>query len=145
MRLRTLKPAALAFALTGAMFFVACGGDSDDDDATTAPTETTEPTATATADDGNGNGGDGDGDVLFDGKEVGEFYTLNCSACHGANREGISGLGLPLLPDSLTEDDAFYADVIANGRSGTVMPAWKDNGLSDAEIDALVAFIRTAP
>ena len=141
MRLRTLKPAALAFAVAGAMFFVACGGDSDDDDATTTPTETAEPTATATAD----GGGDGNGDVLFGGKDVGEYYTLNCSACHGANREGISGLGLPLLPDNLTEDDAFYRDTIANGRTGTVMPAWKDNGLSDAEIDALVAFIRTAP
>lgn len=139
MRLPGLKLVVMAFALTGAMFFVACGG-GDDDDATAEPTDTSEPTAAATADDG---GGDDDA-VLFGGKDVDEFYTLNCSACHGAGRVGITGLGLPLLPDVLTEDDAFYRDTIANGRTGTVMPVWSDS-LSDAEIDALVAFIRTAP
>lgn len=141
MRLPGLKPAVMAFALTGAMFFVACGG-GDDDDSTPEPTDTPEPTATA--DNGDDNG-DGDGAALFDGKDVGEYYTLNCSACHGANREGITGLGLPLNPDVLTEDDAFYRETIANGRTGTVMPAWADAGLNDAEIDALVAFIRTEP
>lgn len=141
MRLPGVKPAIMAFALTGAMLFVACGGGDSDDDATTEPTDTPEPTATAD----NGGGDNGGGDGLVGGKEVGEYYTLNCSACHGAGREGISGLGLPLQPDVLTEDDDFYRDTIANGRSGTVMPAWADAGLSDAEIDALVAFIRTEP
>jgi len=143
MRFPGVKPVVMAVALAAAMFFVACGGGDDDGDSTAEPTDTAEPTATATADDGDGDG-DGDGGVLFGGKEVGEFYTLNCSACHGANREGITGLGLPLNPDVLTEDDAFYQDTIANGRTGTVMPAWAANGLSEAEIDALVAFIRTA-
>lgn len=142
MRLPGVKPAVMAFALTGAMFFVACGGgDSDDDDPTAEPTDT--PEVTATTD--NGGGGNGGGDGLIGGKEVGEYYSLNCSACHGGNREGITGLGLPLRPDVLTEDDDFYRDTIANGRTGTVMPAWADTGLTDAEIDALVAFIRTEP
>ncbi len=142
MRLPGLKPAVMAFALTGAMFFVACGGGDDDDDATAEPTDTAEPTATATADNGGGNGG---GDGLIQGQEIGEYYSINCSACHGENREGVTGLGLPLTPDVLTEDDDFYRETIANGRTGTVMPAWADAGLTDAEIDALVAFIRTEP
>ena len=79
------------------------------------------------------------------GKEPGEFYTLNCSACHGANRVGISGLGLPLTPDVLSEDDAFYFDTIKNGRIGTVMPKWGESSLSDDDINALGAFIRTEP
>lgn len=135
----TVRSAVLATVVAGAVVFAACGGDSGDD-STAEPTETTEPTASATSDDGGG-----DGAVLFGGKEVGEFYTLNCSACHGASREGITGLGLPLLPDVLAEDDDFYRDTIRSGRTGTVMPAWGDTGMTENEITALIAFIRTAP
>ena len=141
MRLPGLKPTALALALAGAMFFVACGGDSDDD-STPEPTDTAEPTATADNGDGNGDG-NGGGDGLVGGMEVGEYFALNCAACHGQEREGL--VGPALLPDVLTEDDAFYADTIANGRAGTSMPAWADTGLSSEEIDTLVAFIRTEP
>lgn len=128
--LRIGIPAGLA-AL--ALLLGACGGsDSSNGDATTAPAD--DPT-TAAPDDGE----------LFDGKAVAEFYTINCSACHGAERQGISGLGLPLLPEDLVEDDAFYIDTILNGRAATVMPPWGQQGVSNAEAEALVAFFRTAP
>lgn len=119
-------------------FLAACSSSSDGT-ATARPTETAAATETEAPSNGGGDG------VLFGGKEVGEFYTLNCSSCHGQAREGINGLGLPLVPDRLTEDDAFYFDTIKNGRPPTVMPAWGDAGLSDDEINALVAFIRTEP
>lgn len=143
MRVPGLKLMVMAFALSGALFFVACGGGDDDGDSTAEPTDTMEPTATATEVDGDG--GDGGDPSLFDGATVAEFFSQNCASCHGENREGIDGLGLPLLPDRLTEDDEFYADTIKNGREGTVMPAWGDLGVDDAEIDALIAFIRTEP
>jgi len=116
-------PAGLA-AL--ALLLGACGGSdtsSNSGDATTAPA------------DGN----------LFDGKTAAEFYSINCTGCHGSEREGISGLGLPLLPDTLVENNAFYVDTILNGRPPTVMPPWGAQGVSEAEAEALVAFLRTAP
>ena len=132
--LRIGIPAGLAAV---ALLLGACGGsDSNGDDATKAPTEAPTTAATdAPADDGE----------LFGGKTVAEFYTINCSACHGAERQGISGLGLPLLPDTLVEDDAFYIDTILNGRAATVMPPWGQQGVSQAGAEALLAFLKTAP
>ena len=142
--MRMLKRSALlGLVAGGALALAACGGGDSDDDSPD-PTETAEPTAAATDAPDNGGGGGG-GDGLVQGKDPGEYYTLNCSACHGAGRVGISGLGLPLTPDVLSEDDAFYFDTIKNGRDGTVMPKWGEAGLSDDDINALVAFIRTAP
>ncbi|MDA0351645.1 MAG: cytochrome c [Chloroflexi bacterium] len=140
MRFPSVKIAVVGLAVIGTVAFAACGGGDDDGDATAAATETTAATAAATETAGGGDDG-----VLFGGKTAQEFYTLNCSACHGADRQVITGLGLPLTPDVLTESDDFYRDTITNGRAGTVMPAWSDTGLSTAEIDALVQFIRTAP
>lgn len=143
--MRMLKRSALlGLVAGGALALAACGGGDSDDDSPD-PTETAEPTAAATDAPDNGGGGGGGGDGLVQGKDPGEYYTLNCSACHGAGRVGISGLGLPLTPDVLSEDDAFYFDTIKNGRDGTVMPKWGEAGLSDDDINALVAFIRTAP
>jgi len=73
------------------------------------------------------------------------FFQASCSTCHGADRAGITGLGLPLLPDVLVKDDEFYFDTIKNGRAGTVMPAWGQQGLTDEDIQTLLEFIRTAP
>ena len=140
MSLKVTRAMAIGLATASALLLAACGGgDSDDGETTAEPTGTTEPTATQAAEGGSDDG------VLFDGEPVAEFYSLNCSSCHGANREGITGLGLPLVPDALTQDDDFYRDTIKNGRASTVMPAWSARGMTDAEIDALVAFIRTEP
>jgi mono/diheme cytochrome c family protein len=119
-----------------ALLLGACGGsNSDSGDATNAPTEVPSTAVTAAPDDGE----------LFDGKTPAEFFVSNCSACHGTDRQGIPGLGLPLVPDALVEDDAFYIGTILNGRAGTVMPIWGQQGVSEAEATALVAFFRTAP
>ena len=135
-RIAILIVAGLALTLGAA-----CSGDDDDGGSTPTATSTPTPTATEPANGGNGGGG---GDGTVQGVEPSEYYTANCAACHGADRSGI--VGPALLPDSLVEDDAFYADVIANGRAGTVMPAWAETaGLTDGDIAALIAFLRTAP
>ena len=77
------------------------------------------------------------------GVPVADFFQATCAACHGADRAGIPGLGLPLTPDALTEPDDFYFNTIAEGRPGTVMPSWRANGLTDEEIQTLVEFITT--
>jgi|SaaInl4_150m_RNA_FD_contig_21_937952_length_435_multi_4_in_0_out_0_1 mono/diheme cytochrome c family protein len=136
MQKRVLRIGIPAGVAALALLLSACGGsDSSSGDATKAPSDDATSAATAAPDDG----------PLFGGKTAAEFYVINCSACHGAERQGISGLGLPLVPDTLVEDDAFYIDTILNGRAATVMPPWGQQGVSNAEAEALVAFFRTAP
>ena len=84
-----------------------------------------------------------DGGPLFGGKPVADFYRANCSSCHGTDRGG--GIGPALVPERLTRDDAFYFDTIAQGRPGTAMPVWRNRGLNDREIAALVEYLRTEP
>lgn len=80
---------------------------------------------------------------LFDGRPVEQVFRDTCGGCHGPNREG--GTGPALIPARLTEEDEFYFDTIQNGRSDTVMPAWGNAGFSEAEIEAMVAYIHTEP
>jgi mono/diheme cytochrome c family protein len=104
-------------------------------DATPAPGGTAEPGGTAAP-------GDGQANARVQDVPVAEFFQLMCSGCHGADRAGIAGLGLPLLPSALVKDDEFYADTIKNGRAGTVMPPWGQQGLTDDDINALVQWIK---
>lgn len=69
------------------------------------------------------------------------LYARNCAACHG--EDGSGGIGVPLsLPSFLaTVDDAYLRKTIRLGRPGRVMPAFAQ--LSDAEVDAIVAHIRS--
>jgi len=75
------------------------------------------------------------------GLPVGEYYQANCAVCHGADRAGVTGLGLPLTPAAMTQPDAFYADTIANGRAGTAMPPWSGS-LTAEDINALVQYFK---
>lgn len=77
------------------------------------------------------------------GLPVVDFFQASCTACHGADRGGIPGLGLPLTPSALTQPDDVYFQTIAEGREGTVMPSWRATGLSDDEMRTLVEFITT--
>lgn len=86
---------------------------------------------------------DGDEAVAEDvrGMAPDEFYQANCATCHGANRAGL--VGPALTPDAMTQDSQFYVDTIANGVSGTAMPAWLNSGLTMPEVRLLVEFLRT--
>lgn len=79
----------------------------------------------------------------FKGRAVTEAYQDSCSGCHGRTREG--GIGPALVPGRLVENDAFYFDIIKNGRSGTIMPAWGKLGLRDEEIWLLIGLLRSQP
>ncbi len=69
------------------------------------------------------------------------LYARNCAACHG--EDGSGGIGVPLsLPSfQATVDDAYLRRTIRLGRPGRVMPAFTQ--LSDAEVDAIVAHLRS--
>jgi cytochrome c oxidase cbb3-type subunit 3 len=69
-----------------------------------------------------------------------QLYRDNCMVCHGVDGQG--GVGVPLaLPSFLNNvDDRFLFETIRNGRPGRVMPTF--GAMSDAQINALVAYIR---
>ncbi len=74
------------------------------------------------------------------------IYTDICTICHGANREGVSGLGPALTQESLAAlSDIEIKDAILNGRPGTSMTGFKDR-LGPEEINALLQLIKyTSP
>ena len=73
------------------------------------------------------------------------LYALRCAGCHGA--DGTAGAGPPLndaLYLSLVTDDELH-HIIADGRAGTLMPAWSEkNGgpLTEKQVTALIEGIR---
>jgi len=75
------------------------------------------------------------------GAPVADFYQKTCATCHGNKRQGIAGPAL--TPQRLTNTDDFYFNTLKNGRPGTSMPAWGPAGLTDADMRALVTFIKT--
>lgn len=79
---------------------------------------------------------------LINGLEPAAFYQASCVSCHGADRGGVTGLGLPLTPEALTEPDDFYFETIKNGRAGTAMPPW-GGVMDDEEISTMVEFLKT--
>ena len=69
------------------------------------------------------------------------LYREHCVACH--QMEGQGGIGLPLYTDKLNDvTDDYLRKTIRLGRPGRVMPAYQR--MSDAQVDALVRYVRTA-
>ncbi len=86
-------------------------------------------------------------EFVADGEGI---YTAVCTACHGAKGQGMRFAGLVPNPSITNPDflelasDEFIAQTIAAGRAGRPMLAWRDreNGFTNEEIAALVAYIR---
>ncbi|MCX8061457.1 MAG: c-type cytochrome [Anaerolineales bacterium] len=78
--------------------------------------------------------------------EIGRIlYGENCAVCHGLDGQGRVGAQLAKDWPSLRPDRAI-ASIIANGISGSAMPAWsqsKGGPLRDDQIEAIVAYILT--
>ena len=72
-----------------------------------------------------------------------DLYQRNCAVCHGVDGNG--GVGIPLyLRDFLAvASDDYLRSTIRVGRPGRIMPAFP--GLSDAEVNAIVGYIRAWP
>lgn len=68
-----------------------------------------------------------------------EIYRAQCAGCHQSQGKG--GIGLPLTSDVLAHvSDDFLRQTIRIGRPGRIMPSFAH--LSDAQVNAVVAFIR---
>lgn len=86
-----------------------------------------------------------------------KLYAAHCAACHGANGEGGHGTGvtysrprdLPVLAPALNNpgflaaaSDVVIKKTLVHGRKGTPMPSFLKQGMTEAEIDDIVAFVR---
>jgi cytochrome c oxidase cbb3-type subunit 3 len=78
----------------------------------------------------------------------GRIFAATCSGCHGARGEGVEAPALnnAVLLEHAT--DTYLFETIRRGRQGTAMhgfaqPSTVHRTLSDAEIEAVVSFIRT--
>jgi mono/diheme cytochrome c family protein len=79
------------------------------------------------------------GDPVAQGARL---YADNCAVCHGPQGEGRVGARLKDFPS--INPQAFVKATVANGVPGSKMPAWsqaKGGPLTDAEIDAIAAFV----
>lgn len=96
---------------------------------------------------GHGNAGNG-----------ARLYAAHCASCHGAHGEGGHGTGvtfsrprdLPVLPPALNNPgflaaapDAMIKAVLEHGRANTPMASFRKAGLSDRNLDDLVAHVRS--
>jgi cytochrome c oxidase cbb3-type subunit 3/ubiquinol-cytochrome c reductase cytochrome c subunit len=73
------------------------------------------------------------------------LYKSNCAGCHGANGQYGAAPDLANPEFEALIDDASIREVVANGRKGTLMPAFaraSGGQLTDKQIDALVAGMR---
>lgn len=72
-----------------------------------------------------------------------DLFGAKCAACHGANRQGISGFAPTLTSESLAKlSDTEIRNAIVDGRPGTAMPPFKGS-LSPEELDALLQLIKS--
>lgn len=81
-----------------------------------------------------------------DAAQGASIYLENCSPCHGNQGQGVDAPNLRNNQYIQTSGDQEVYGTIANGRSGTKMPAWLQvNGgpLTDADISSVVAYLHT--
>lgn len=86
------------------------------------------------------------------------LYAKHCAACHGARGEGSHGTGvtfsrpreMPVLAPALNNagflaaaSDSVIKKTLVHGRTGTPMPSFSKQGLTNQNIDDIVAFVRS--
>lgn len=89
-----------------------------------------------------------DSQVVAPGKilDFGVLYSENCAGCHGHDGKGGLAIALGDPVFLAIADDASIRATAARGVAGTAMPAFAESSggsLTDAQIDAIVAGIRT--
>ncbi|HXX66512.1 MAG TPA: c-type cytochrome [Polyangiaceae bacterium] len=79
------------------------------------------------------------------------LYDRMCAVCHGRDGAGYAADQAPALSNReflASASDVYLRSAIARGRTGTTMSAWgseRGGPLSPADVDAIIAFMRTWP
>ncbi|MEJ2060923.1 MAG: c-type cytochrome [Gammaproteobacteria bacterium] len=96
--------------------------------------------------------------VKGDVQQGAKLFAANCASCHGDRGQGGAGTGvtfsrprnLPIIPPALNNPgfqaaatDAQIRYTLIHGRQGTPMVSFRAKGLSDRQIDNIVAYVRT--
>lgn len=99
-----------------------------------------------------------EGPVRGDAAHGAELYAKHCAACHGAEGEGGKGTGvtfsrprdLPVIAPALNNEgflkaasDQMIKRTLIHGRPGTPMVSFREQGLSESDINDVVAFVRS--
>lgn len=87
-----------------------------------------------------------------------ELFASHCAACHGEHGEGGKGTGvtfsrhrdLPIIAPALNNSgflqaasDGMLRHTLENGRAGTPMRSFLEQGLSERDLDDLVSYLRS--
>jgi putative heme-binding domain-containing protein len=83
------------------------------------------------------------GDHQYSAEEIQagyQLYRAQCSLCHGQNGDGIAGINLSRQQFRHASSDDDIRNTVTKGVAAAGMPPF---GLQPAELDALVAFIRS--
>lgn len=87
-----------------------------------------------------------------------QLFAAHCASCHGANGEGGPGTGVtmsrprnqPILAPGLNNpgflaaaSDSIIKTTLVRGREGTPMRSFLKQGLSESDIDDIVAYVRS--
>jgi cytochrome c oxidase cbb3-type subunit 3 len=87
-----------------------------------------------------------------------QLFASHCASCHGEHGEGGKGTGvafsrprdLPIVPPALNNpgflgsaSDAMIKYTLMHGRQGTPMQSFLEQGLTEKDINDVVAYIRT--
>lgn len=86
--------------------------------------------------------------VTADARLGQRLYAAYCSGCHGPQGEGLLAPQLNNRGLLAAASDSYFVETIGLGRRGTLMPSFRSGSplnpaLSAAEIEAIVAFLRT--
>jgi mono/diheme cytochrome c family protein len=134
----------LALAVAFATILAACGGGDDEGDSSSDATE-------APSDDSDD---EDDAEAAGDADAGEDVFTATCAGCHGADAEGIDGVGKPLADSDYVADtsSADLVIVVTGGRTvddplnttGIIMPPKGGNpALTDEDIADVVAYIKS--
>ncbi len=99
-----------------------------------------------------------DARVAGDARHGAELFAQRCAACHGPEGGGGKGTGvtfsrprdLPIIAPALNNpgfqaaaSDQMIKSTLMNGRPGTPMVSFRTHGMSEQDINDVVAFVRT--
>lgn len=100
----------------------------------------------------------GDGKVTGRAENGKVLFAEHCASCHGENGEGGAGTGvtfsrprdLPIMPPALNNpgflaaaSDQMIKATLMEGREGTPMVSFLKQGLSETDINDIVAYVRS--